>query len=80
MRYLPYRCFYSKNIRNLFMAGRNVSQSHISLAMFRVQTTTGMMGEVVGLAAGICREANIMPRDVYTKKLKELQEKLKIGT
>ncbi len=80
VRYLPYRCFYSKNIRNLFMAGRNVSQSSISLAKFRVQTTTGMMGEVVGLAAALCREANIMPRDVYAKKLKELQEKLKLGT
>ena len=79
VRYLPYRCFYSKNIRNLFMAGRNVSQSHLSLAMFRVQSTTGMMGEVVGLAVALCREANILPRDVYAKKLKELQEKLKSG-
>ncbi|MFA7172506.1 MAG: FAD-dependent oxidoreductase [Kiritimatiellia bacterium] len=79
VRYLPYRCFYSNNIRNLFMAGRNVSQSHLSLAMFRVQCTTGMMGEVVGIAAAICRAQGTLPRDVYTGSLATLQEKLKAG-
>ncbi|MFA7173486.1 MAG: FAD-dependent oxidoreductase [Kiritimatiellia bacterium] len=79
VRYLPCRCLYSSKIHNLFMAGRNVSQSHLSLAMFRVQCTTGMMGEVVGITAAICREQEIFPPYVYAEKLIVLQEKLKAG-
>lgn len=29
---IPYRCLYSANIPNLFMAGRNISTSRIALA------------------------------------------------
>ena len=47
---IPYRCFYSKDLDNLFMAGRNISVSHIALGTTRVMRTTAMMGEVVGLA------------------------------
>ena len=45
---VPYRCFYSRNIDNLFMAGRGISVTHEALGPVRVQATTGMMGEVVG--------------------------------
>lgn len=48
---IPYRCFYSKDIDNMFMAGRNISVSHIALGTTRVMRITAMMGEVVGLAA-----------------------------
>src|SRR5690606_28043649 len=51
---IPYRCFYSKNIDNLFMAGRCVSVTHEALGTVRVMKTCGMMGEVVGKAASIC--------------------------
>ena len=46
---IPYRCFYSRNIDNLFMAGRNISVTHVALGTIRVMRTTGMMGEVVGM-------------------------------
>ena len=70
---IPYRCFYSRNVNNLFMAGRNISVTHIALGSVRVMRTGGMMGEVVGMAAGICRRHDILPRDVYTKYLDELK-------
>ena len=51
---MPYRSLYSKNISNLFMAGRDISVTHEALGAVRVQTTTGMMGEIVGMAAMLC--------------------------
>ena len=67
--HVPYRTLYSRNIRNLFMAGRNISVTHVALGTVRVQATTGMMGEVVGMAAKICHDNNVEPRDVYEKYL-----------
>ena len=69
--YIPYRSLYSKNIGNLFMAGRNFSCSHIGLGGPRVMLTTGQMGAAVGFAAAICNKYHVNPREVYTKHLKE---------
>ena len=74
---LPYRCLYSVNIDNMFMAGRNVSVSHIALSSTRVQNMNGMMGEVVGKAASICKKYGCTPREVYTKHLNELLDAFK---
>ena len=52
----PTRCLYSRNIENLFMAGRNISVTHVALGTVRVMRTTGMMGEVVGMAASLCKK------------------------
>lgn len=69
---IPYRCFYSRNIPNLFMAGRDISVDNEALGPVRVQGTTGMMGEVVGRALSICKKYGENPRDVYAKHLPEL--------
>jgi len=71
---IPYRSLYSKNISNLFMAGRNFSCSHVGLGGPRVMRTTGQMGAAVGLAASICKKYNASPRDVYTTHLQEYLE------
>lgn len=70
---IPYRCFYSKDIDNMFMAGRNISVSHIALGTVRVMRTTAMMGEVVGMAATICRRRKALPKDIYYTHLEELK-------
>ena len=69
--FLPYRILYSRNIRNMFMAGRNVSVSHDAAGTARVMRTCGIMGEVVGYAARICMKYGCLPRDVYTDHLDE---------
>lgn len=66
---IPYRCLYSKNISNLFMAGRNISVTHVVLGSVRVMKTAGVMGEVVAIAASLCKEKGIKPREVYTQFL-----------
>jgi len=73
---VPYRCFYSRNIPNLFMAGRCISVTHEALGTVRVMKTCGMMGEVVGRAASICVQQDCTPRDVYEKYLDELKRLL----
>lgn len=74
MYYIPYRSLYSRDINNLFMAGRNFSCSHIGLGGPRVMRTTGQMGAAVGLAAAICTKYNVSPRGVYQNHLKEYME------
>ena len=70
---IPYRCLYSRNVANLFMAGRDISVTHVALGTTRVMRTHGMMGEVVGMAASICRKHGCDPRGVYTDHLDELK-------
>jgi hypothetical protein len=71
---IPYRCFYSRNVENLFMAGRDVSVTHVALGTVRVMRTCGMMGEVVGMAASICKNRDTTPRGVFIEHLPELKE------
>jgi hypothetical protein len=73
---IPYRCFYSRNVDNLFMAGRCISVTHEALGTTRVMKTCGMMGEVVGKAASICAQYDCLPRDVYQEHLSELTQLL----
>ena len=70
---IPYRCFYSRNVLNLFMAGRDISVTHVALGTTRVMRTHGMQGEVVGMAASICKKHDCNPRDVYKSHLDELK-------
>ena len=70
--YIPYRCLYSKNINNLFMAGRNFSCSHLGLGGPRVMNTTGQMGCAVGYAASLCIKNAVAPRKIYTNYLPQL--------
>jgi hypothetical protein len=76
---IPYRCFYSRNVDNLFMAGRNISVTHVALGTVRVMRTTGMMGEVVGMAASIATKHNTNPRGVYQNHLDELKALIEKG-
>lgn len=76
---VPYRCLYSRNIDNLFMAGRNISVTHVALGTVRVMRTTGMMGEVVGMAASLCNRYGCTPRQVYQEHLTELKELMQKG-
>lgn len=75
----PYRCLYSRNIDNLFMAGRDISVTHEGLGAVRVMKTCGAMGEIVGMAAAICKQYDCSPKEVGQRYLAELQRRMKRG-
>jgi FAD dependent oxidoreductase len=76
---IPYRCLYSRNVSNLFMAGRCISVSHVALGTVRVMRTGGMMGELVGMAASLCKKHATDPRGVYEHHLGELKQLARHG-
>jgi hypothetical protein len=74
---IPYRCVYSKNIPNLFLAGRIVSASHVAFGSSRVMGTCGYVGEAVGMAAALCRRRGLLPRALGASgQIEELQRAL----
>ena len=73
---IPFRSIYSRNIKNLFMAGRNISVSHIALSSTRIIGTCCTTGMAAGTAANMCREKNILPRDITKYHISELQERM----
>ncbi len=76
---VPYRCLYSKDMKNLFLGGRLISLSHVAFSAVRVMRTLGNLGEVVAMAAAICKEKNTTPRGVYENHLDKLKEKMCAG-
>jgi len=73
---IPYRCLYSKNIKNLMMAGRNISVSHVALGSMRVMRQTAIIGEASGTAAALCIKYGVTPRGLYEQYTTELQQQL----
>lgn len=72
---IPYRCLYSRNIGNLFLAGRAISVSHIAFASTRVMGTCAVVGQAVGAAAALCVRRRLSPRDLG-ERIEVLQELL----
>lgn len=75
--WIPYRCLYSRNVGNLFMAGRCISVTHDALGAVRVMRTGGCMGECVARAAAVCKRHVCDPRDVYAHHLDEFIDLLR---
>ena len=76
---IPFRCFFSRNIDNLFMAGRDISVSHLALGTTRVMRTCAMMGEVVGMASVVCLENGIDPFQLWPDHFDELRKLMSKG-
>ena len=73
---IPYRCLYSKNVGNLFFAGRNISVTHAAMSSTRVMATCALLGQAVGTAADLTRVYGLSPQGVYEEKIGELQQRL----
>lgn len=65
---IPLRSLYSKNIKNLWMAGRNVSVSHVALSTTRVMATCALMGQAIGTAAAYCKQRTLDPAGLTSDK------------
>lgn len=74
---IPYRCLYSRDVPNLFLAGRIISVSHVAFGSTRVMATCGNNAEAVGMAAALCHENAWLPRDLLEPcRMQELQRRL----
>ncbi len=75
---IPLRSLYSRNIRNLMMAGRNISATHVAFSSTRVMATCAVEGQAAGAAAALCARAGLTPRALRQDRarLSELQQLL----
>lgn len=75
---IPLRALHSRNVANLFFAGRNISATHVAFASTRVMATCAVMGQAVGTAAALAsplRGSGIA--DIYTDGMvQRLQQQL----
>lgn len=72
---IPYRSYYSKNISNLMMAGRDISASKMAIGSTRVMGTCAVGGQAVGTAAALCIKYDCDPRGAQ-EHMRELQQML----
>ncbi|GAB3668673.1 hypothetical protein GCM10028791_43990 [Echinicola sediminis] len=75
---IPLRSLYSKNISNLWMAGRNISVSHVALSSTRVMATCAALGQAIGTAMALSVAKNISASSIAsnTNYLGQLQQTL----
>ena len=70
---IPYRCYYSKNVKNLFMAGRDISTTKLGLASTRIIACCATGGQAVGIAAALCHKYGCTPRELLPR-VSEIQQ------
>lgn len=74
---IPYRCLYSRNIKNLFLAGRIISATHVAFGSTRVMGTCANSAQAVGIAAVLCKKYRLNPAQLLSENhLEELQQTL----
>jgi hypothetical protein len=74
---IPYRCYVSKDVDNLYFAGRIISATHVAFGSTRVMATSAHGGQAVGMAAVLCTQYSLQPRQILENNLiKCLQESL----
>lgn len=71
---IPWRCYYSKNIKNLVMAGRNISTTRLALGSTRIMGTCSVGGQAVGTAVSLMKKYNCLPRELqpYIGELQQI--------
>lgn len=74
---IPYRCYVSKDIKNLFYAGRIISATHVAHGTSRVMATSALGGQAVGYAAAQCLKKGLLPQDLMEpSEMTALQQEL----
>lgn len=71
---IPYRCLIPEKLNGLLVAGRCISVTSGALASTRIMPCCMALGQAAGIAASMCVEKGIVPRQV---DVIELQEKLR---
>ena len=74
---IPYRCFVSRDMDNLFICGRMASATHVAHGSTRVIGTCSHGAQAAGMAAALCIKKRVLP-SYFTEErnVKELQKEL----
>lgn len=72
---IPYRCYCSKNVENLMMAGRDISVSKMAFGSVRVMGTCAVGGQAVGTAAAMAVSRGVTPAKL-AEDITALQQQL----
>ena len=70
---IPFRCLYSRNIRNLMMAGKHISVTHVAGSNTKFMGNGGQHAIATAVAAHLCNKYWTTPKGVYEKHLEELK-------
>ena len=75
---IPLRSLYSRAVSNLFLAGRNISQTHVAHGSTRVMKTTAVIGEAAGTAAAYAHRYSCTPRGLANdgRGINDVQQEL----
>ncbi|MGI5816795.1 MAG: FAD-dependent oxidoreductase [Armatimonadota bacterium] len=73
---IPLSALYSRNVPNLFMAGRCASCTHMAMGSTRVAATGAAMGQAVGVAAARCVDFLCLPGDLTDSDISSIQQQL----
>ena len=77
---IPLRSLIARDVKNLMMAGRNISATHAALGTARVMGTTALMGEAAGLAAAVACRDGVTPAETATgQRISEIRQRLLRG-
>ena len=69
---IPLRCLVPKKIRNLLIAGRNISGTHIAHSSFRAMPICTNTGQAAGTIATFCIQQNKTPSELSIQQLQEV--------
>jgi hypothetical protein len=75
---IPLRACVAVNRRNLLLAGRNLSATHLAFASTRVMATCAVVGQGVGTAVALALREGIAPADIATDRalMNRIQQRL----
>lgn len=73
---IPFRSYFSRNVANLLMAGRNISATHVAFGSSRVMATCAVGGEAAGTGASLAIDLGVRPRAIATHHAEALRQLL----
>ena len=69
---IPYRALVPRSVDGLLVAGKHMSGSHLAMASYRVQCLLGQIGQAAGVAAALCADRDVQPRQLDYNDLKPM--------
>jgi hypothetical protein len=68
---IPYRAIIPQNASNLYVVGRCMSSDQVAFESWRAMAPIMSIGEAAGVAAAVCVQDGVLPRDIDVKKLQK---------